>query len=339
MSILSPLGARTLPASSYAGYGPTDSKANQAATSKPAGVTAADAPTSLSSDGIDLQKRLDAVSSNTVDYAQNLLGSFAQQLFGDAGKGATISFDSASLQASSSYAVGVQHSESASGTTDSAALQLDDSSHFLGKGTITTADGRKFDFEIEVQYSYELQASASETQGSDATQGQPPATSATPTTPASTAPASSAGGSAPAGGDQPASASNDSLPTVQFPNIDFPGTLADLFKLIGHDLQGTLATPGDGKNQGGSIDRNTLRSLSLRLLSLADHKSNDTYSASKAKSVADAYGSTQDAANAAQASTGGSAAPAAAAAPAPAPAAASDAATPAADANTASDTA
>jgi hypothetical protein len=306
MSTFSPIGARTLPASLYAaGSTPADSKTRHAHAAKQTGAPA-EYPISLSSGAVDLQKRVDSVGNRTVDYAQDLLGSFAQQLFGDAGKGATISFDSASLDVSSSFAVGVQHSESASGTTDAAALQLNDSSHFLGKGTITTADGRKFDFEVEIQYSYELQASASQTQGSGAADGQAPAT---PAIPAATS--GSDGNS-----DKPASASNNSLPAVVFPNIDFPGTLADLFKLIGHDLHGTLSTPGTDKDQGNSIDRNTLRSLSLRLLSLIDHKNSDTYSGSKAKSVADAYGSTAGAAKpAANDANANAAAPAA---PAPA---------------------
>ena len=311
MTSLPPLGARTLPASLYAANGPTDSKAHPPTVTKQA-VTAVNSPISLSSDGVDLQKRLDSVSNRTVDYAQELITSFAQQLFGDAGKGATISFDSASLEASSSYAVGVQHTENANGTTDAAALQLNDSSHFLGKGTITTADGRKFDFEMEIQYSYQLQASASETHGSGASNGQP----GVPAIPA--APASN-GSDSTAAADKPAGAS---LPAVVFPNIDFAGTLADLFKLIGHDLHGTLSTPGSDKNHGNGFDRNALRSLSLRLLSLVDHKSNDTYSPSKAKSVADAYGS-QDSASAAPAADTGTT-------PAPAPAAASTDATPAA---------
>jgi hypothetical protein len=301
-----------LPASLYAnGNAPADSKAHHATAARQNGAVA-DYPISLSNDGIDLQKRVDSVGNRTVDYAQNLLGSFAQQLFGDAGKGATISFDSASLDVSSSYAEGVQHTEGAGGVTDAAALQLNDSSHFLGKGTITTADGRKFDFEVEIQYNYQLQASASQTQGTGASQGQDPATPAIP----------DATGDA-ASSDKPASASNNSLPTVVFPNVDFPGTLADLFKLIGHDLHGTLSTPGNDKSQGNSIDRNTLRSLSLRLLSLIDHKNTDTYSGAKAKSVANAYGSTANAAKPAANDAAADTGAAAAATPAAVPAAAS----------------
>jgi hypothetical protein len=104
-----------------------------------------------------------AVGNATVDFAQDFVSSFTQALFGDDAKGAVIDFDSASLETSSSYAVGYQHTQGANGTTDAAAFSLTDSSHFIGKGTITTADGRKFDFEVEVQYNYELNAAASQT--------------------------------------------------------------------------------------------------------------------------------------------------------------------------------
>ena len=256
---------------------------------------------SLSSSGLDLQKRLADVGNSTIDLAQNLVGSFTQALFGDAGKGANISFDSVSLEAQSSFVVGVQHSQGANGTTDSAALQLTDSSHFLGKGTITTADGRKFDFEVEIKYSDELTAGASQSQ--DLASGQPTAPSAS-------------GNASDSGGEGNSAEGSSNLPTVSFPNIDFPGTLADLFKLIGHDLQSTLSAPhlGSDKSQSNNIDRTALRSLSLRLLSLIDKKNSDTYEPpSLAKSVADTYGAQSGDSPAASAD---SAAPAASAAPA-----------------------
>jgi hypothetical protein len=77
---------------------------------------------------------------------------------------------------------------------------------------------------------------------------------------------------------------------VQLPNIDFPGTLADLFKLIGRDLQTALANNDNNSKTTDGIDRNTLRSLSLRLLNLVDSKDANTYAppsnADKAKAAA-----------------------------------------------------
>jgi hypothetical protein len=303
MSNIPALGARSQPASLTTANRQNDGKTTGAGALKKTGI--ADTPISLSSDALDMQKRVASVGNATVDFAQDFVSSFTQALFGDAAKGATIDFDSASLDASSSYALGVQHTEGPNGSSDAAAFKLSDSSHFIGKGTITTADGRKFDFEVEVQYNYDLSAAASQTQ----TGNQPVADDST---------------------DKPAAGTKD-LPTVQVPNIDFPGTLSDLFKLIGRDLQTALSN-GDKSDSktGDGIDRNTLRSLSLRLLNLVDSKDTNTYappvSADKAKSATNAY----DAQSAdAQAAPQSVAAPAPAPAPVadPAPAAAAAAAT------------
>lgn len=223
------------------------------------------APALRSANALDLDKRVAAVGNATVDFAQDFVSSFAQALFGDSAKGAIIDFDSASLEASSSYAFGYQHTEGANGTTDAAAFSLSDSSHFIGKGTITTADGRKFDFEVEVQYNYDLNAAASQTSSNGADAVPAPQDS----------------------GDKP---STKDLPTVQLPNIDFPGTLADLFKLIGRDLQTALTNSDNNSKTADGIDRNTLRNLSLRLLNLVDSKDSNTYAplstADKAKAAA-----------------------------------------------------
>ncbi|RFP18641.1 hypothetical protein D0T23_02270 [Duganella sp. BJB475] len=240
------------------------------------------APASTSNDA--LAQHVASVGNATVDFAQDFVNSFATSLFGDAGKGATISFDSASLDTSSSFGIGVQHSSGPKGTSDAAAFDLTDSSHFVGKGTITTADGRKFDFEVEVQYNAELSGAASQSSNN-------------PSSPASTG-ATTGSGSQPSGTStsKPAAsngASTDNLPSVQVPNIDFPGTLADLFQLIGRDLHSALSTGDSSPSQtSNGIDRNTLRNLSLRLLSLVNSKDTNTYSAptaaDKVKPAADA---------------------------------------------------
>lgn len=299
MSTIPALGARTLPAQAYPA-------ALAQADARPANVPASraersDGAISLSNSGVDLEKRLSSLGNSTVDLAQSLLGSFAQNLFGDAGKDAAISFDSVSLDAQSSLSAAVQHSTGPNGTTDAAGVQLTDSTHFLGKGTITTADGRKFDFEIEIQYSDQYTALA----------GQHSST---------TAAAQGAGGGQDKAGTagataHPGNADTSGLPTVQFPNVDFPGTLADLFQLIGRNLQSSLSVnPGGDNSDGNNIDRTTLRNLSLRLLSLVDSKHKDTYAPpngaeARAKSVADAYGTAPAATGTAQAGAAASPAP------------------------------
>lgn len=312
MSTISALGARTLPAQAYpAALAQADARPANVSASKAA---SGDNAISLSNNGVDLEKRLSALGNSTVDMAQSLLGSFAQNLFGDAGKGANISFDSVSLDAQSSLSAAVQHSAGPNGSTDAAGVQLTDSTHFLGKGTITTSDGRKFDFEIEVQYSDQYTALAGQ-HSSNTAAAQGAGTSQGTTGTAS-------------GTSQSGSADTSGLPAVQFPNVDFPGTLADLFQLIGRNLQSSLSVnPGSGdKGNGNNIDRTTLRSLSLRLLSLVDSKRKDTYTApngaeARAKSVADAYGTAPAASDPAQ--SGAAASPATTAA---APAAATPAA-------------
>ncbi|MYM37580.1 hypothetical protein GTP38_24960 [Duganella sp. FT94W] len=254
MSIISNLGNR-LP-SLYTGSQTNDSKAT--ALQK----TQAGTPAKVSGNPLDLSSRVASVGNATVDFAQDFVNSFAQTLFGDNAKGAVIDFDSASLETSSSFAAGVQQTRSGGNVTNAAAFSLTDSSHFIGKGTITTADGRKFDFEVEVQYNAELSAAASQTSKTDNLHKPDQATD------------------------------TKDLPVMQLPNLDFPGTLADLFQLIGRNLQTALASNGQGgsNKSDDSIDRGTLRNLSLRLLNLVDSKDANTYSqptaADKAKAAA-----------------------------------------------------
>lgn len=257
MSIISNLGNR-LP-SLYTGSQANDSKA--AALQKTQSAT----PAKQSSNPLDLTSRVAALGNATVDFAQDFVNSFTQALFGDDAKGAVIDFDSASLETTSTFAAGVQQTRSGGSVTNAAAFSLTDSSHFVGKGTITTADGRKFDFEVEVQYDAELSAAASQTTNADELP-QPDQTTDT-----------------------------KDLPVVQLPNLDFPGTLADLFQLIGRNLQTALASGDNSANKtDDGIDRNTLRNLSLRLLNLVDSKDTNTYAAPTAADKAKASANATD---------------------------------------------
>ena len=262
MSIISNLGNR-LP-SLYSGSQANDSKAT--ALQKMQAAT----PGKVSGSPLDLTSRVASLGNATVDFAQDFVNSFTQALFGDDAKGAVIDFDSASLEATSTFAAGVQQTRSGGSVTNAAAFSMTDSSHFVGKGTITTADGRKFDFEVEVQYNAELSAAASQTSKAD-NLPQPDQTTDT-----------------------------KDLPVVQLPNLDFPGTLADLFQLIGRNLQSALSSGDNGGNGSSSgsaddgIDRNTLRNLSLRLLNLVDSKDTNTYAAPTAADKAKAAATATD---------------------------------------------
>jgi hypothetical protein len=204
----------------------------------------------LSSNALDLQDRVAGLGNATVDLAQNLLGNFAQHLFGDAMKGATIDFDAVSLDSQSTMEAGALHAEGARGDMDAAAFRLTDSAHFLGKGTITLADGQKFDFEVEVQYEASLSAGTESTRRRELAEQNP----AMP------------------------------LPAVEFPDIDWPGSLNDIFKLMDKQLSADIKT-ADGNDKLGT--------LSARLLKLVNSaQALDTYgppSTAQVKQATNAY--------------------------------------------------
>ncbi|MES2740779.1 MAG: hypothetical protein V4754_07485 [Pseudomonadota bacterium] len=228
---------------------------------------------SLSRSGLDLSAqglsdRVDQLGNSTLDVAQNFLGSFARSLFGDAAAGATVAFDSASLETESRFAGLLAHSEGANGVSDGAAFSLSDSSHFIGKGSITTADGQRFDFEIEVRYESRIEAAAASDR---ATTAEAPEDDATDLS---------------------------GLPKVDLPDIAFPGSLDDLFKLLGRTLQGEL--PAEPTGAGAADNGAKAGSLTLRMLNLLNSSkligdASDAASADTpalAKTVADAYGVT-----------------------------------------------
>lgn len=223
-------------------------------------------PVSLSQKGIELSaqgmaKRADELGDATLDLAQNFIANFAQQMFGDAAKGATLSFDTANLSVQSGITALAQHSEGPNGISDRAAFSLNDSSHFIGKGKITLADGQTFEFEIEVQYQSRIEAATTRT---------------TSTTGAAAKPDQSNHG-------------HGALPTARVPDVDFPGGLDELFKLLGRQLQIDLPA----QKQSADADAGKAGTLSLRLLKLiSDTTVLDQAPAKnqRAKALADAYG-------------------------------------------------
>ncbi|MES2295399.1 MAG: hypothetical protein V4582_00075 [Pseudomonadota bacterium] len=210
-------------------------------------------PVSLSNAGINLARgglaaRANELGNSTIDLAQQFINSFASQLFGDAAKGATISFDSASIDTASSFAASVEHASGPNGSSDSAAFRLNESADFIGKGQITTADGRRFEFEIEVKYESTIEGAATR---SSSNASAPPA------------PAASGASGVPASQDDAAAPATQALP-----DIAFPGSLADLFKLLGRQLQAQVQDAPDAPPaaQHGGRGGN----LALRLLKLIE---------------------------------------------------------------------
>jgi hypothetical protein len=121
---------------------------------------------SLSNIGIALEKRASELGNATVDFAQSLVSSFAKQLFGSDGEGIKISFDTASVSAISGFAAAQQRTIDPNGASYSAAASLQEAADFVGKGTITTADGHIYNFEVEVHYQAIAQAAVSNNTGS-----------------------------------------------------------------------------------------------------------------------------------------------------------------------------
>ena len=300
MSLLPALGSRHFPAPTLGGAAAQTDSGGKAGNAGNAGASAlmgrlAKDAVSLSQNGIDLSAqgmsdRVAALGSATVDVAQNFMSSFTQQLLGDKASGATMSFESIDMSAQAGFAGAVQHTAGANGGSDAAAFSLSESSHFVGKGKITTADGQTFEFEVDVDYQSEIDAAAaSGAAPADATAAAPSSRGADATTP---------------------------LPTLQLPDIKFPGSLNDLFKLLGQQLQSQLTAA-----QPAGVDANPAGTLKLRLLNLINNSTALTAKATttqdqadtqaRAKALADAYGATPVAA--AAAAPAGVAAPAAAA--------------------------
>ncbi len=235
MSTLSALGSRPIQSSLF-------KPAQQEGTAAPQVLASGKVPARLpvvepvatSSNNVSLSQealnaRVAKLGDRTIDVAQSFLSKFAESLFGDAAKGATFNFSAISLTADTSLTTSVEHFENADGSVDTAALQFNESSSFIGRGQITTNDGQVFDFDIEVRYQASITATSQQTRSAE----QAPAES------------------------QPMAA----LTGKQLPEVKFPGSLSDLFKLLGRELE---VSTDSGKNDGNKGN------LSLRLIRLVN---------------------------------------------------------------------
>jgi hypothetical protein len=236
MSDLSALGARPIQSTFFRTVTPDSAAAGaqqaSASGNRPAQLAVVDPALSSSRVALSqqaLNARLAQLGDKTIDVAQRFISTFAESLFGDAAKGATFSFDAVSVSADTSLSAAVQHATSAAGSVDSAALRLDESASFIGHGQILTSDGQSFEFQIEVKYEASLTATSTQTAGAQ------PAPVTAPDTAA--------------------------LTGKQLPAIKFPGSLADLFKVLGRQLE---VSTDSGKNDGNNGN------LSLRLIRLVN---------------------------------------------------------------------
>jgi len=143
-----------------------------------------------------------------------------------------------SLEAQSSFSASASLVSNAEGTTRSAEFSLNESASFIGKGQLVTADGQSFDFEIEIQYEASLEASVTQSTSASAAE-------------ADAAPKR-----------QRLQLPDEVVLTGKpLPAIKYPGSLDDLFKLLGKELSGSVNGRSD-EAQGGN--------MTLRLLRLVD---------------------------------------------------------------------
>lgn len=129
-------------------------------------VTLSDQARGLPADLHPLSERVSRIGQHTSNAAQRVMTDLAKQLFGDKGD-FQISFDSTELSAESTFSAAWQKTTHAEGSSEAAGIRLNESSHFVGRGHITTADGQQFEFEIEVQFERTFEAVASQTRNTD----------------------------------------------------------------------------------------------------------------------------------------------------------------------------
>ncbi len=153
-----------------------------------------------SSPSATLMQRAAQLGQATESAALQFVSNFAKSLFGDAANSMQLSLSSDQLSASSSYSSTEKTSSNGQGQTRSATATLQDASEFVGTGTLQTADGKRFTFQVEVQIQDTEQSSVTTQSNSAAasdTSGNVinpiPPSSASPATATATAPAASTG--------------------------------------------------------------------------------------------------------------------------------------------------
>ncbi len=216
---------------------------------------------SLSDAAIEMSKRASELGSATVDAAQNFLNSFVQQLFGSDSAGMKISFDSSSISSSSQFYAAVEHSSGPDGSRDAASTGLKDVSDFVGKGQITTADGHRYNFEVEVHYQSIVESSVVTSTSNSKNNNSGNNNSDSTVSEAPKQPAQPVGGL----------------------SAHFPGTIHDLFSLLNDGkLNASFQVPSVDETKGHRHDGK----LKLHLLDHVD----SLQSNGNAKKINEVYG-------------------------------------------------
>ena len=191
-------------------------------------------------------------AQSTSESAQSLMNIFARRLFGDDANTASVAYNLASYSSAISEAARLE------GGVQASTFPLDQRASFTGTGQIDTEDGRSFNFELKVKYEPK-----------------------------------SAGAEPGMLGERPVLETPDVLVLTgkPLPEIKFPGSLDDLFKLLSRELR-TQVSSGAGEASSGD--------LTLRLMRLVDRAAllaprprpdePEAAPADRARAVANTYG-------------------------------------------------
>ena len=100
--------------------------------------------------GSTLLQRATQLGQATMNAAIQFVNNFAQSLFGASTSNMQLSMDSGQLSTSASYSSTAQAANSGQPGATSSTSELQESSDFVGTGTMVTADGKRFTFQVEL---------------------------------------------------------------------------------------------------------------------------------------------------------------------------------------------
>ncbi len=190
---------------------------------------------------------------STSENAQSFMNTFARRLFGGEANTASVAYNLSSFSSAISDAAPA----SSGGTVRSTALALDQRASFTGIGQIDTEEGRSFNFELKVKY-----------------EPNPDTVSA-------------------AARSEPVFETPDVLVLTgkPLPEIQFPGSLDDLFKLLSRELRTEVS--GAVSDASGELTLRLMRLVDRAALLAPRARPDDpeATSADRAKAVASTYGS------------------------------------------------
>ena len=217
-----------------------------------------DATVSISYQG--LQSGGAGLARSTSESAQSFMNTFARQLFGDEASTASVAYN---LKAGFVAGSGTAGPAAAQLPALDGALDLSRAASFTGVGQISTDDGRSFDFELKVKYTPKNESAELKLRS-----------------------------------ERPAIEMPDVLVLTgkPLPEIRFPGSLDDLYKLLSRELRTEVST-GPGSNTAVRSGDLTLRLQRLvdRAALLAPRARPDDPEISptdRARALAQTYGAT-----------------------------------------------